>query len=862
VAKLDERLDSEERRLRQLTEDAGAAAIKLVGNVAEWTGANGLLSKPTAAAPYGGEDHAADTEIWDSADIEALRNAEPGQVLNAADGFAGIASVRANTWAGRLHADARADDQRAGGLHSEAAERRAEAADLRAGKLLPLPRPDWAGVGEDDDALGSAIDWRPSFDPAARPALEAALSVAGLLGATLTSSGVRTSAWRVGPYDPPVAQALAAVLTVDPDHPLAANANAVLQRIALADSAASSAHGTALVIGRDGTFRTGVAAGAPALASATGSWPPAQHVGARQRRAAAFARADQLDNEASELESQAQHAAGRAEASRQEAGEILRAASIFPSRETLRTAEAGRAAKALDVAELSREMEAAAEAARERRREHQQLREDWTERTRARGLPIVLDELTAVEMASRGAARTLRTSAGELADRFAPRLSRLRAMVACDDSDRRLPELLSRSRAAATRAAETQSRMEALSEKAGAAIDEVLENHRQMKQQMEEVTEQLGPADAERERLGNEVVKLTEQLRTAAERVDEALPLAERRMRELTGLVDVPGVVESVFSGTRPSADHLLADVTAGLARAKSYTKKTLRDRYDEARARLAGSWALGSGDPMGELDTYVFSYGDGSFTPARAAAQAMALADRAEAALAAAEEKALRDFVVGMLPSAIRTGWVRMHDWVKEVNRKMRSAAASSQLSVQVRLSLASDLPEHTRMVYELACKVFEADRTADQNVAVGHALQALISASDGDTMTDKVSAAVNIGEWADLVYEIHRPDGTTVNWTPRTGLSGGERRLAALDEVPAEVDEQGREGLARYIATLDLDLICTSYLWDGAPGAWDGIDAWDLESAADATVVGFPMLVRGLVPLHGDVIGTPGLT
>jgi hypothetical protein len=34
---------------------------------------------------------------------------------------------------------------------------------------------------------------------------------------------------------------------------------------------------------------------------------------------------------------------------------------------------------------------------------------------------------------------------------------------------------------------------------------------------------------------------------------------------------------------------------------------------------------------------------------------------------------------------------------------------------------------------------------------------------------------------------------------------------RLLTLDEVPAEVDERGREGLARYIAALDLDLICT---------------------------------------------------
>jgi hypothetical protein len=74
---------------------------------------------------------------------------------------------------------------------------------------------------------------------------------------------------------------------------------------------------------------------------------------------------------------------------------------------------------------------------------------------------------------------------------------------------------------------------------------------------------------------------------------------------------------------------------------------------------------------------------------------------------------------------------------------------------------------------------------------------------------------------------------------------------RLVALDEVPAEVDDRGREGLARYIAELDLDLICTSFMWDGCPGAWDGIDAYDLEAGPDETVVAFPMLVRGASPI-----------
>lgn len=642
------------------------------------------------------------------------------------------------------------------------------------------------------------------------------------------------------------------MLTVDPEHPLAATAAAVLERVALVDSAAFDAERTALVIGRDGTFRAGVAFGAPALVPGAATWPPAQHVGARRRRAAALVRAEQLEDEATELESQAEITASRAAALRREAVQVLRAASLFPSRDPLRTAEAGRAAKAVEVAELLRELDAAAEEASRQRREHQRLREEWVERTRSCGLPVALGELAAVETAARGAARTLRTSAGELADRYAPRLGRLLAAAISGDGPTGLTELLGKAQAAATRATQTQSKMDALRESAGAVMGEVLERHRETARELADVIEQLGTAIKDRDGLDRDIVRLTEQLRAAREKADDALPRAGHRIRELARILDVPGVVDAVFAGARPSTDHLLIDVATGLASAKSYTKKTLRDRYDEARARLAGSWALGSGDPLGDLDTYVFSYGDDSFTPARATAHAIALADSAEAALAAAEEKALRDFVVGLLPTAIRTSWVRMHDWTKEVNRKMRRAAASSQLSVQVRINLASDMSAPARTVYELACKVFEADRTAEQDAAVSQALQALINAAGGETMADKVAAAVNIREWVDITYEIHRPDGTTVNWTPRTGLSGGERRLvvlapmlaaiaagydrfgetalrlAALDEVPAEVDEQGREGLARYLATLDLDLICTSYLWDGAPGAWDGIDAW----------------------------------
>lgn len=135
-----------------------------------------------------------------------------------------------------------------------------------------------------------------------------------------------------------------------------------------------------------------------------------------------------------------------------------------------------------------------------------------------------------------------------------------------------------------------------------------------------------------------------------------------------------------------------------------------------------------------------------------------------------------------------------------------------------------------------------------------------------------------MNVRDWVDVSYKVVRPGEEPRIWNSRTGLSGGERRLVvlapmlaaiaaahdrfgertgrivALDEAPSEVDETGREGLARYLAELDLDLIATSHHWDGVPGAWDGIDAHDLETAPDGTVVAFPMLVRAATPLPDD--------
>ena len=132
VAALDERLDTDERRLRDLIQHhaAMAAATLIDGVVSSGPDGNRPLAQPSAIrarriAPDRHEDG------WDAADVEALRDAEPGQLLHAADSFAAIATARAYGPRGRLRADAAAAEQRAADLRREAKELRAQAAALR-----------------------------------------------------------------------------------------------------------------------------------------------------------------------------------------------------------------------------------------------------------------------------------------------------------------------------------------------------------------------------------------------------------------------------------------------------------------------------------------------------------------------------------------------------------------------------------------------------------------------------------------------------------------------------------------------------------------------------------------------------------
>ena len=707
-----------------------------------------------------------------------------------------------------------------------------------------------------------------------------------MLGATLSSTGATTDHWQIDGTGEVLPDNLGVVLTVPAGHPNATLARAILDRIRLADTAIAAGPG-ALAIGRDGTFRAGGLRGEPAAAVAgVGEIPAAVHVGARQRRDAALAEATRLESAADQLDAEADTNDTQARLCLARAAAVRTRASTFPSREALRRAEAGRVVAESRAGRLRQHADHLADLARVARQAHLDERTGWMDRTVAVGLPVDLEQLQSIMTDGRTAAESLRATAHTLTGSIAPRVHRTMSQLLDEDRlNNVLAEQAGRAREAHRKADQTEALIKEVRTSVGDS-EEAVGRHRTLSGELERAVIVLGQARISETNTGKAAAASQAKLESAREILVDAQPRQVAAEGHLRKLLDHSAVAQVVRIGQPFAAgDDLLEQVESLLQGRRTYSRRFLGERYDNARAELAGIWVLARGDTgpdLPELDTFLLTHSEREYTPTTAATRAGDLAQAAEKALAVAEESALTDFVIGRLPSAIGAAWTRMHDWKVEVNRKMRSAEASSGVGVQVQVDLSGELSPAARTVYELSCKVNDADRTDTQRTAVGAALQALLSAADGATMLDRLTASVDIREWVDVHYLVTRPDrrGNRVfgRWNTRTGLSGGERRLVVLapmlaaaaaaydrmgptglrlvplDEVPAEVDERGREGLARYIAELDLDLVCTSYLWEGSPGAWDGIDAHDLESAPDGTVVAFPMLVRGLLPLPGD--------
>lgn len=807
---------------------------------------------------------------------------EPAAALATADEWAAEVTSRAEAWAAALRTAATGERKTAELLRAEAQADRDEAAALRSGKLLPLPRPNWAAPSDDERAFAAAVEWAAdTVDATTRAILEATMGASGLLGATLTTSGILSESWYVDVFGAPASACLGDVLVPDPSHPAAEMVTSVLARIALAPSALGGDGTAALTIGRDGTFRAGPLFGCVPAAADPVRRAPASHIGARQRRAAALARAEDLDRKAATLEESAAACDERAVAGEAEAKTTSGAGRAFPSRDRLRRAESDRVTAESHATKARTDARKRQEEADRKERIAAEALADWTTRTRGLGLPVNVDALAQLRDDSVRRAAALAKASRNLEDGQLRRLVQIAGSLDTAGDNLRLAGAHGQANEFAREATELRTKLRVIDDTMGKAIAEVVRLHDDAVREEKRLREQVGPA---REQV-NAATRAEATCRTTLEHTQEELATAIAKagtaLAELRQLLEMPGMVSAVLDGDSiPEGRELLGRVASKLTGRKRRSLRAVRELVDEARAKLARSWAIDPGDDRGELLTWVLTHQDAVYSPPDAAAHALRLKERAEQALAVHEERALRDFVISRLPAAMGTAWTKLRDWREDVNKKMRSASASSGVSVQVRMPRVATLTPHEETVFRLACEVSNAARTVEQQRELAAALRALLDSADAETMRERVAQATDVRRWLDVYYEVTRADGKSQRWGSRTGLSTGERRLVglapmlaaiaaqydgfgpralrvvALDEIPVEVDERGRDGLARYMAQLDLDLVSTSHQWDGCPGAWDGIDIHDLESSggADPTVVAFPMVVRGAGPLPGD--------
>ncbi|MFE1764066.1 SbcC/MukB-like Walker B domain-containing protein [Streptomyces angustmyceticus] len=791
--------------------------------------------------------------------------------------------------ASSVHARTRAE--RHAGLAEQAQKAAAEAAErarrLGSGELLPLPAPSWHHGGDEERAFACAVEWTsPDAGAGAlRDVAEAVMAAAGLLSAELTELGADGHGrWLVHPRGEalPERQSMASVLRAVPGHPLQEVTARVLERIAYLPSAVGAEAdrvAAGLVVGADGTFRAGVMTGR--LPVDAGEVPRASHIGAGVRQAAALRAAAQAQAECDHWNQQAMRHERAAHRMTLFADTVQELTAQFPhdavaeaDRAETTRAEASRAGHTADAHASQQDR-----IAQDKESSHRAALGRWRHSAVALGLP---DTLSAVEQEAQEAkarAAGVRAAADNWQG-LGRLLKKVReAAVHAQAASQRAEQAVRTAQASYAEVLAANAALDACRQRSGMdelalteAADAALKAH-------QDTQERLAQARSRMEGVAGRAGDARRAEDEAVRRVERAVPTAEASLARVRGLLAFDALRELLGGPAKEPGEDMDASgwltELRGRLRAVPAPATPLEDCAAAVRAHLASEdddWQLGHGQAPEGLPTHQLTLtGYQGMSPPAAAHHAAALLEAAQAAYDTAEDQALQKFVLGHIPTAISTAWVDLHTWVKNINTQMKLARASSGVLVQLKVRLAPDLTPSRAAIHHLTCEVGDADRTPEQQHSVGQELLAVMRQGEEGGATDRatrLAEAIDIRNWVTVQYVIVREDGTQEQWgKPQTTVSGGESRLivlapmlaalaaeyrdlpahalrlCALDEVPGEVDEAGRDGIAQYTASLDLDLMCTSHHWDGSPGAWDGIDIHDLAKSSTGVIIAEPM-------------------
>jgi uncharacterized protein (TIGR02680 family) len=855
-----EKLLTEADRRRTALREARSEEERLVAEVQQ-------AAERLAAAEYEADQRAAelsDAYLTYLGELTELLVADPDDVAEGLRAWAAIgdgpnpavaainaAAMSAQAELGRLSAGLAA---RRAEHSTRAAELEAEIERLRAGGHDAPPRPHTTDPGVRDDRPGAPLwkvtDFAPHVRPEHRAGLEAALEAAGILDAWVTPDGklVTGDVTVVSGLAPVPGPSCASVLipAVDEGDPRARllsreTVHGVLAAIGLGDATGT---GTTWVT-PDGRWANGVLGGA---------WhkDSAGHIGAGARESARRAAIERLSGELGQRRNSI------AEVDEALAGLRAREERLAAEHRTVPQDTAVRDARTKAVAQRQRGAELRekqAEAAAVRERRQQEL--DAAVRTAGEfaadvGLPAQPDRLAEVKAAVADYRLALAGlwPAGELWRRAAEAASE--AVADLTDSQERLAEATDAAAVALAEAMAARVTYEELLATAGAAVDELHSQLREVedalkrredaekaarKAEQQALTER-GKADGERGRLVGDIEQAT-RARDAA--------VAELRAFAVTGLLslalpalEVPGVAEpwaptpAVLLARAVNAE--LEQVDDGDGPWDRIQKRVTEEHKQLSDAMARHGHSAGMTLSEGVIVVDVVFQGRKHDLAGLVEALGEEVEQRARL-LSAREREILENHLLNEVAGTLHELITAAEAEVRQMNEELQSRPTSTGMKLRLTWQQARNAPDGLDQVRHKLRQTIDAWSAAER-AAVGAFLQQRIAAEHADNpaagWTEALTAALDYRKWHEFTIQ-RFAEG---QWRPATGpASGGERalvasvplfaaasahyksaghpfapRLIALDEAFAGVDDDSRAKCLGLLATFDMDVVMTS--------------------------------------------------
>lgn len=793
--------------------------------------------------------------------LDSLRAwAVTGDGANPAVAAINEAATLAGAALGRF--DARLSAQRAA-HHARAGELEAQIERLRAGGHDAPQPPHTRAPGIRDDRPGAPLwkvtDFAPGVSPEHRAGLEAALEAAGILDAWVTPDGdlIVGDVTVVPGLAPVPGSSCASVLVpaVDTGDPQAGvlsdeTVRRVLSAIGLGSPAGvagttGSAGSAGIWVSVDGRWANGILGGA---------WQKddAGHIGEGARESARRAGIERLsaDLEQERAAIADADAALRAVAVRQQ--RLADEHRVVPPDASVREAHTLAVDERRRRGEL-REQQARAAAAREQRQQELDAAVHKAEEfARDVGLPADPDGLaevktgvTAYRVALAGlwpAAETWQVAARAAVE----------AAAELTESQERLAEAVEAVATALHEASAARATYEALQATAGAAVDELFrqlrdvdgdlarrEDAERAAQRVERrALEERGKAEGARERL---VADIEDATRARDDAVDEFRSFtATGLLRVALPSLDVPDVAEP----WAPTPAVILARaVNTGLEPVDDgdgpwdRIQKRVTEEHKllaDAMARYGHSAGLTLSEGVIVVD--VIFQGRGHDIAGLVAALGEEVEQRARL-LSAREREILENHLLNEVAGTLHELITAAEAEVRQMNDELESRPTSTGMKLRLIWRQARDAPDGLDQVRHKLRQTIDAWSAADRG-AVGAFLQQRIAdehaSNSAAGWAEALTAALDYRRWHEFAIQRFQEG----QWRPATGpASGGERalvasvplfaaasshyksagnphapRLIALDEAFAGVDDDSRAKCLGLLATFDMDVVMTS--------------------------------------------------